>query len=179
MLDVEVDCEETKVVFSNEHTLNSGEHMVLSQYRVAHVRPGEPFTLLCPQTWRLFIDKDKSTGLLTFGDVDVGTFNPLVFEFQITGNKQIRLTHEAARGQLPLIRPPMYPISKMDMRLVIKYRIFLPFVTFSKTLRFTTETSPGGQLKWISIPLSQKDIPDGVGGLVLWIQGGSFVMTNP
>lgn len=180
MRDVEVDCEETKVVFSNEHTLNSGEHMVLSQYRVGHVRPGEPLTLLCPQTWRLFIDKSKSSGLLTFGDIDgPRAFNTLVFAFQIMSNKQIRLTHEPARGQLPMIRPPLYPISKIDMRLVIKYHIFLPFLLLSKTLRFTTETSSDGQLKWISIPLSEKDIPDGIGGLILWIQGGNFIMTHP
>jgi len=178
MRDVEVDCEETKVVFSNEHTLNAGEHMVLSQYRVARIRSGEPFTLSCPQTWRLFIDKDNASGFLTFGDLDAGAFNPLIFAFQIVDNQQIRLTHEPARGQLGMIRPPMYPISKIDMRLVIKYRISLPFL-FRKTLRFTTETSPDGQLKWISIPVSQKDIPDGIGGLVLWLHGGDFVMTNP
>jgi len=177
MHDVEVDCEETKVVFSHEHTLNSGSHVVLSQYSVKNIGSGEPFTLSCPQTWRLFIDKEKASGFLTFDDV-VG-FNPLIFAFQIVSNKQVLLTHEPGRGQLSLLRPPLYPVSQIDMRLVVKYHTFLPFLSFSRTLRFTTETAPGGQLKWVSIPLSQGSIPDGVGGLVLWLQGGDFILTHP
>lgn len=161
---VEVECRGNKALFARQHTFEMNGYVIIDEYAVPKVEPGESFVADCEQPWHLHAD--GGGGLLWLGAQMIPDPAPLIIDFTINQGK-ITLNHpgKAMKGFCDLSGYTDYPLTGIDASLVVRYSIpFLPYVRYSKTIHLIAEDQGQG-IEWRIAPSSEPILPDAKGGM--------------